>query len=435
VNEELANKQAEDVDPKKEKSAPRTIRQEVSLFVHRIDALAETLPLTMLAVGEAAKLSAREFKTFLTDHCRKVNEEGKSVSYSVPPEKQQVCRRLVSRLHKNSLATSLVPHSLFVALVSQFDAFLGRLIRHLFILKPEILNSSAHSIVFSELISFLSIEQARDYVIEKEIETVLRKSHAEQFDWLENKFGLPLRVGLPAWKPFIELTERRNLFVHADGIVSRQYVEVCKKHSCNLEPGIQQGSCLEVSKKYFEGAHDCILEIGVKLAQVLWRKVCPDQIGDADAALTTTIYDLLSEERYPLARVLSDFAAETLPRHQSEEHRLTMVVNRAQAYKWSGDEETARKIIAAEDWTAFHPKFRLAKAVLLDNFAVAMKLMKEMGSNGEMEKNCYREWPLFREIRKVADFQKAFEEIFGEPLNTVTVEAASMLASTPSQVN
>ena len=40
---------------------------------------------------------------------------------------------------------------------------------------------------------------------------------------------------LPSFKDFIEISERRNLFVHTGGIVSEQYIEVCKKYGCIIE--------------------------------------------------------------------------------------------------------------------------------------------------------------------------------------------------------
>lgn len=405
---------------------PRTIRQEMDLFAKRIDALTDTLPLAMLAISQAADSSSKELRTFLEKECtKKPGETKNSTTYDVPADKFRVARRLFGRLHKTTMANTLVPQSVLVSLVSQYDAFLGKLIRHLFLLKPDTLNASGHSITFGQLTSFASIEEAREYVIEKEVETVLRKSHSEQFDWLENKFGLQLRINLPAWQPFIELTERRNLFVHADGIVTRQYIEACERHSCKLDAEIRIGKQLSVDRQYFENAHECVFEIGIKLAQVLWRKVSPENLEKADSALVSIIYDLLSEGRYRLARVLSDFAV-GLPRHSSEEHRLTMVINRAQAYKWSGDENKVAEIVGEEDWTASSVKFRLAQAVLLNRFDDAIRIMKEMGKAGEVSKLEYRDWPLFKEVRKMESFQDAFQEIFGEQVNTLTVPAEAV---------
>jgi hypothetical protein len=120
--------------------------------------------------------------------------------------------------------------------------------------------------------------------------------------------------------------------------------------------------------------------------------------------------------------VLLDFATETLKKHSSEDNRLTMVINRAQAYKWSGEEGIAKTILDDEDWTATSPKFRLARAVLLEEVSIAIDVMRQIGPGGEVEKHYYRDWPVFKEIRKTKEFGEAFESIFGEPLYPLTVE-------------
>jgi hypothetical protein len=205
---------------------PSDIAGEVDLFVNQIDGLAEMLPLATLAMDEAAEASHRQFAEFVDDECTRIEESTQKKTYTVESGQYSQLMRLLRRIQKTELAQELVPRSLFVSLVSQFDAYLGRLIRQLFKIKPEILTTSANTLTFAQLTEFGSIENAREYIIDKEIESVLRKSHSEQFDWLENKFGLPLRSNLPAWTLFIEITERRNLFVHTNGLVSHQYLEV-----------------------------------------------------------------------------------------------------------------------------------------------------------------------------------------------------------------
>jgi hypothetical protein len=403
-----------------------SIGPEVDLFVKQVDGLADTLPLASVAIQGASELARQHFEKFLAEECTAIAEsDKKKATYEIDPGKVLHFRRLVARAQKASQAAILVPRSLLVSLVSQYDAFLGRLVRQLFAIRPEILNSSANSLTFSQLTQFGSLDAARDYVVDKEVESLLRKSHTEQFEWLETKFGLPLRTNLKVWPTFVELTERRNLFVHTGGVVSHQYLEVCSKSCCKIDAELCAGKVLSVSRDYFEVAHECLFEIGIKLAHVLWRKLDEGDRDRADSNLISVCYELLTEGRYRLAREICDFSTETLKKHSSEEVRLTMVVNRAQAYKWSGDEDSARKIIAAEDWSATSLKFRLAQSVIADDFKVAIDLMRQIGPKGELLKEMYREWPLFREIGKTREFAQAFQEIFGEPLNTITLKAES----------
>ncbi len=162
-------------------------------------------------------------------------------------------------------------------MISQFDSFLGGLIKAIFYAKPALVNSSEKLLNISQLSEFDSINAAKEYIVEKEVETVLRKSHSEQFDWLENKFNVKLRKNLPAWKTFIEITERRNLFVHSNGIASSQYIKVCNEHSVEIDVKVAQE--LSASLEYFTEAYHCIYEIGVKIitsfnGEKSFHKIC-----------------------------------------------------------------------------------------------------------------------------------------------------------------
>ncbi|HVB35935.1 MAG TPA: hypothetical protein VND42_01750, partial [Candidatus Acidoferrales bacterium] len=72
-------------------------------------------------------------------------------------------------------------------------------------------------------------------------------------------------------------------------------------------------------------------------------------------------------------------------------------------------------------WGAKALRFKMVQSVLLDDFKAAIDIMKQIGADGDINKHFYREWPVFKEIRKSQEFAVAFEEIFGEPLNLITV--------------
>ena len=82
---------------------------------------------------------------------------------------------------------------------------------------------------------------------------------------------------------------------------------------------------------------------------------------------------------------------QTLKKHSSDRQRYVMVINRALAYKWCGEDKIAKSIIYQEDWSASMAKFRLAEAIIHDNFDEAYKIMFEIGVNqNEVNKSNYR---------------------------------------------
>ena len=417
-NEQQENKGAAEI------SEPR-IGKELSNFLLNITSISDTIDITMHAIEEELVRTYDQFTEFSKRNLISLEQNGET-KVMIKAECFQTYKDLLKQLRTYHLASKTIPRGFVMALISQYDAFLGRLIKIILSTKPEMLNASEKSISFTELVNFGSVEDAWKFILEKETESVIRKSHAEQFDWMENKFSMQLKKELAIWPEFIEITERRNLFVHTDGVVSDQYLRVCKQHGASID-GIIIGKELFVTPEYFENSYNVIFEIAFKLAHVLWRKFMPDELEEADNNLITIGYDSLHEENYRLATMIFDFATHTLKKHFSDSDRRIMVVNQAQAYKWSGNEKKAREIITREDWSATSGKFRLAEAVILENYEKAFEIMQEIGTNeNELELNNYREWPLFNEIRKEKRFVELFEQIFGEPYNKVEPEDLSL---------
>ncbi|MDP1871927.1 MAG: hypothetical protein Q8K61_09935 [Gallionella sp.] len=388
--------------------------KEIDLFSKHTDSIGNVLLSMIIVLQELEKKSLESLNKFTDENCTKDVIDNKTI-IKIPDKHYSRWRKLSLRHEHNSLARQLLPRSLLVTLVSQYDAYLGRLLRVIFLKKPELLKSSDRQISFETLGYFSTIEDARDYILEKEIESILRSSHSEQFKWMEKAFDLPLTKGLKSWGVFIELTERRNLFVHTDGIVSSQYLSNCKHHNCTIGDSVKEGSSLGVPQKYFETAYACIHEIGIKLGHVLWRKLFPDEREEADLKLIETTFNILESGQYDLACNLLDFSCVEIKKFSNEASQLVLIVNRALAYKFKNEESKCLEIMRAVDWSAKSDDFKLASAVLEKKWDAASKIMHQIGKDGHVKKHDYINWPLFREWRNESLFQNAFQELFGEP--------------------
>jgi len=386
------------------------IKRDIERFIHTIDGLAWTLSAAMQALRKSQESANDE----LTKRAAEFFGGPAKADFQGILHEIYQWRESLTLLKRLNAGQEVAPRSFLVALISQYDAYLGNLLKSLFSLRSELLESSERSLTFSELCKFQSVDNAREYILEKEIETLLRKSHAEQFSWLEKRFGINLRTDLPIWPTFIEITERRNLYVHTDAAVSTQYLEVCRENGVSTAH-IKVGDQLEMTDEYFQVAHETIYEVGAKLGQVLWRKLIPDQVRVADEVLLTTTYFLLTEKRLSLANVLLTFADTTLGKKHADEHlRLMFLVNHALASYLAGNKSECLEILDTQDWSATSDLFKLAELVLREKFNDAANLMKKIGSTNRPLKFEYLNWPLFQEFRNSEQFASAFKELFGE---------------------
>jgi hypothetical protein len=217
-------------------------------FCEELEALHNSLGQVMLLLGLIRKSGQEKLEAFIEEHASDVKQNADSKTFTIHLDKRSLWAKLNHEVGSIRSAEGLIPRNFIVAFVCTYDSLLGKLIRFILQVKPEILDDSERILKFSELLNFPDIASAREYLVEKEVETVLRKSHAEQFKWLESKLGTPFNKNLQSWPMFVELTERRNLFVHCGGVVSSQYLSVCAEHKCHLDSSTKLGIKLDVPK-------------------------------------------------------------------------------------------------------------------------------------------------------------------------------------------
>lgn len=396
------------------KEVKNSFGKDIDLFVNQVQSLHTTLPLVSKMLKNTGNKAESLLNEFFETKCSIEERDGKEY-YIIPTDHIFKHRTLKRNTNHIKIAHSIVRKNFIVSMISQFDAYMGSLIRTMFISKPELLNSSEKNITFSKLLDFIDLDEAREYIIEKEVETVLRDNHISHFKWLENKIGIPLTKDLPSWSDFIELTERRNLFVHCNGVVSSQYLNICNQNNYIFEKEIKVGDKLGVTEEYFNKAYRTILEIGFKLGQVMWRKLLPDEIDEADFNLLNYSFELIQEDDYDTAILLLEFATSIIKKHSSEDFKLRLLLNLAQSHKWKGNNEKCLKIVNGTDWSAYSNTFKLASSVLLDDFENASEIMKGIGANDkDMTKTSYKDWPIFKEFRKTQLFLNTYSEVFEE---------------------
>jgi hypothetical protein len=76
------------------------------------------------------------------------------------------------------------------------------------------------------------MDELKEFVIYDEIDKVQRDTFEDQIKWITSKTGLDdIAPNYPDWPRLLEILERRNLFVHANGIVNEQYLKASKKYN------------------------------------------------------------------------------------------------------------------------------------------------------------------------------------------------------------
>ena len=181
---------------------------------------------------------------------------------------------------------------------------------------------------------------------------------------------------------FVECSQRRNLLTHCGGIVSEQYRAICKREGYPENKLAAIGDTIGLGAQYFLRTCELMIEVGLKLGQTLWRKLLPDELDTADNHLHSMQYEALRAAIWDRAKVFGEFAVGQR-QMSTDVHRRLAIINYAIALKFSDEEAKAREVLARVDWSASNNDFRLAEAVLLDQFDDAAAIMRRIGKKGE----------------------------------------------------
>jgi len=397
-----------------EKSKDPIFWTNLSRFLDYIGSLEKSL-ISMQVMMKIHEVESKKINTFIKKKATNVKEVGGGISFFVPSRYSVEYQKLKRERDNSRNALEILPRSLFVSGVSHFDVFIGRIVKTILDTQPNII-SPEKTLSFADIKGFRTIKEAVDHLIDKEIDALLFDSHSAHLDWLSKKTGVPLPDKLSLEIPiFIELTERRNLFVHADGVVTERYIRQCKEGGAKVANGCNRGSKLGMSPEYFRSSMECLYKVATKTSFLVWRKFTKNEIEKADELFNNDIaINLIKRKKYKLAENLLMFAEAEFV-ESDEEMRKATSINLALARKLDNRKTEAIAEIDKIDWSACSDDLRLGVAALKDDYKEIFRLMEKIGKESHfINKDSYADDPIFEDLRHHEAFPKLFKRIYGE---------------------
>lgn len=243
-----------------------------------------------------AKTWSDRLSDFITKYKIDEKKEEDNMLFSLPLDKAAKFQKLLKEQSCSLDSLNLAVSNIVVAIVSLYDYFFSELVRLYYTLNPSVLDISKKQFSAEQVLCFDTIEGFRNSLIEKERETILRDSHTDQIEWLEKKLEIPLTKGLSVYPEFVEITERRNLFVHANGRVSKQYIKECKRFNVKGIDEIKEECTLKCTPNYANKCYTVFFEIGVKMGIVMWHKLKPEEYEEMYAFIDPVCFNSIREK-------------------------------------------------------------------------------------------------------------------------------------------
>ncbi len=387
-------------------------------FIAGIGALEFSFPATQAAIGAAVEADLGQHLKSLSQ--AGISEELRSLGNALlnavehiedPVKKKQkkkirfqtnfsgdvgVLINYVNRVVSLSKAENLVVRSLLIALISEFDTFSGSLIRFLQSLKPHLFDFYNREIPFREIVAAGSLESLKDSLVTQEIENLLRCGHKERLKWIQGKTNTQIIEKLPSFSVFMEATQRRNLFVHTDGIISRQYLEVCKREEYISESSLRIGEKLEINQAYFFCASASVLEVGIMFAFYAVDNLNVIETNSSFATMRSVAWKLNQNHHSALATTLLEALVASKNMNKVQAKLLEKIkVDLAIAYSIGGNDQRMIEILSAKNGVRRSKIMEFYAAVLSKNYAIASRILPGLCASKKINLSVIEREPVF----------------------------------------
>ncbi|HAP8534131.1 TPA: hypothetical protein IV128_002873, partial [Enterococcus faecium] len=281
-----------------------------------------------------------------------------------------------------------------------------------------IVNSSSSKIndkqlSFEQIIELSSLEEAKEYLIEKSVEDVMRGS---QITWLKY-------IGKNTFKEFFkELVDedeekfkefflRRNLIIHNNAVINKRYLNSIKKIS-DEKKAFLVGKKISVSLEYLEENMNIIFLISIKSVFYVVKKFFPTQFNIFFKKFHNIAFNYLKSEKYEIAYSVFDMLWKDASKIDAS-NKLLLTVNYLQSLKWTGNLKRMEQIRKSEDFSLAKNEHLMCLALIDDNFKVAIdileKLIAETSQSGKDDValvNEYLTWPIFKEFIETTELNE-----------------------------
>ncbi|WP_444957001.1 hypothetical protein [Microbulbifer sp. ZKSA002] len=301
----------------------------------------------------------------------------------------------LDKISKNRKRKASLYQSSLVTIISYVEWFLAQLIHKYYDKNPDSIGLRDKQLSLNDLYEIGSIEDAKKYLIDTKVESVLRGSISDWIKFLREQMKLSMSYLKDYQEAMIEACQRRNLYVHNGGVVNSIYLKNCSFADSEEPPKL--GDHLTCDGTYIENILTIFEKSFLLIASELWKKNEPEN-KERYKILVNMSFDHICNERYDIGASIAYFLCGD--KRQKESSRMTAQINYWQAKKWQGAFSTVEKEIKDSDFSAKDPIFLLARYVLLDQMKEAFDMLPDILRSGKLCFTDLSTWPLFKILRE-----------------------------------
>ncbi|MEU2954497.1 hypothetical protein [Streptomyces xanthochromogenes] len=265
--------------------------------------------------------------------------------------------------------------SLLVSSVSTFEVLFGRIAERVYRVNKSALNDSEYKFSLQDLAEFGTVEDAREFLVERRIAALMRDSVDGWEKWLGRALKGTSMEALPIdWPSTREVFARRNLVVHNGGVVNRIYLSIVD----DLGRGryrMPLGAKLKIDREYFAQGVQGLLALGVLLSVNVAEKLHKQEAGELSNLLFRLSDLAVRRKAWSVAEALSTYLLNGKLNRSS--HLRAKLLNWTARKGERGPEEIRSEV---EEWdvSGLSEDFAHCKAVLIGDRGEAVRAIEDL---------------------------------------------------------
>ncbi|MFH1508867.1 MAG: hypothetical protein ABIE68_01765 [bacterium] len=298
-----------------------------------------------------------------------------------------------------TIGRKFIIHSTLMNLISVYEKLLVDLIYYINGINKEIFISelSNHEITIKDLDGANNVEEIRYNIVSLYINDLLRNDKIEIVDILMEKSSLSAEYWNEYKINLIEVKERRNIFVHNDGMVNKEYLDkvdkkLIKKHKAEI------GKRLNTTTDYISDSLDLFEATGVYIAAKIWKKFDNNNTDRSLYLTSKIIYQRLLENRNFVAEHLAEFVM----RDDGSEAIIKDMgqLNYWLAKKQDGKYSKIKDDVMKMDYSDKGRKLQLGLLALQKKKEEFFLLLSDAIKKKDISMEQYMEFPIFKDMRR-----------------------------------
>jgi len=303
----------------------------------------------------------------------------------------------------------ILTRSSFISLNNYFECLFSDLLNFYFKNYPGLITEKKISISISDLTKYGAIDEAKEDLIQREIEKICLDLNFEELkDYFRSKLEVPLEEKIIDWEKINEIRERRHIIVHNNSIINKKYINR-SKNPYNLKEGDQ----VNIDEKYFYDSLEAIKLSGSLLIFNCWGKWDKINATKAIEQIMLLTFDNLKDRHFDFVKKICEYAKLNIkPKNDDEEnYMLRILYNYCIALKRLGEHKKLNLNLKKIKVGTLAPIFKIAQAILSDDYDEYFENLKKAQMADDLSMDIIMDWPLFEDIRTNPEYLKKTESI------------------------